>query len=135
MPLCQPKRWRADVSCWQVDQDGLSTTQICWRLPAATWTAPPATCSPGVHQPGLLRWPTLGRSDRWCAPRGRPLELADDAAQKGWREECGDSLTDDYQQFIGLEHEVTSIAIWHIDVVPGMLQTEALLGADDESRF
>src|SRR5579864_5852522 len=53
------------------------------------------------------------------------LELAEDAAQKGWWEEFADSLSEDYQQFIGLEHEATSIAIWHIDVVAGLLQTEA----------
>jgi transcriptional regulator with XRE-family HTH domain len=53
------------------------------------------------------------------------LELAEDAAQKGWWEEFADSLADDYQQFIGLEHEATSIAIWHLDVVAGLLQTEA----------
>jgi transcriptional regulator with XRE-family HTH domain len=53
------------------------------------------------------------------------LELAEDAAQKGWWEEFADSLSEDYQQFIGLEHEATSIAIWHVDVVTGLLQTEA----------
>jgi transcriptional regulator with XRE-family HTH domain len=53
------------------------------------------------------------------------LELAEDAAQKGWWEEFADSLSDDYQQFIGLEHEATSIAIWHATVVAGLLQTEA----------
>ena len=53
------------------------------------------------------------------------LELAEDAAQKGWWEEFGDSLSEDYQVFIGLEHEATSIAIWHVDVVTGLLQTEA----------
>jgi transcriptional regulator with XRE-family HTH domain len=53
------------------------------------------------------------------------LAFAEDAAQKGWWEEFGDILTDDYQQFIGLEHEATSIAIWHVDVVTGLLQTEA----------
>ena len=52
------------------------------------------------------------------------LGLAEDAAQKGWWEEFADSLSDDYQQFIGLEHEATSMAIWHVDVVPGLLQTE-----------
>jgi transcriptional regulator with XRE-family HTH domain len=52
------------------------------------------------------------------------LALAEDAAQKGWWEEFGDSLSEDYQQFIGLEHEATSMAIWHVDVVPGLLQTE-----------
>ena len=52
------------------------------------------------------------------------LGLAEDAAQKGWWEEYADSLSDDYQQFIGLEHEATSMAIWHVDVVTGLLQTE-----------
>ena len=53
------------------------------------------------------------------------LALAEDAAQKGWWEEFADTLSEDYQQFIGLEHEATSIAIWHVDVVAGLLQTEA----------
>src|SRR5215467_11076305 len=53
------------------------------------------------------------------------LGLAEDAAQKGWWEEHADSLSDDYKQFIGLEHEATSMAIWHVDVVTGLLQTEA----------
>jgi len=52
------------------------------------------------------------------------LGLAEDAAQKGWWEEHADSLSDDYKQFIGLEHEATSMAIWHVDVVTGLLQTE-----------
>jgi transcriptional regulator with XRE-family HTH domain len=53
------------------------------------------------------------------------LGLAEDAAQKGWWEEFADSLSEDYQQFIGLEHEATSMAVWHVDVVTGLLQTEA----------
>jgi transcriptional regulator with XRE-family HTH domain len=52
------------------------------------------------------------------------LELAEDATRKGWWEEFADSLSDDYKQFIGLEHEATSMAIWHVDVVTGLLQTE-----------
>jgi transcriptional regulator with XRE-family HTH domain len=53
------------------------------------------------------------------------LELAKDASQKGWWEEFTDFLSADYQQFIGLEHEATSVAVWHVEVVPGLLQTEA----------
>jgi transcriptional regulator with XRE-family HTH domain len=53
------------------------------------------------------------------------LDLAEDAALKGWWEEYGDGLSTDYQQFIGLEHEASSIDIWHVDVVTGLLQTEA----------
>jgi transcriptional regulator with XRE-family HTH domain len=51
------------------------------------------------------------------------LGLAQDATQKGWWEEFADSLSEDYQQFIGLEHEAASMAIWHVDVVTGLLQT------------
>jgi transcriptional regulator with XRE-family HTH domain len=52
------------------------------------------------------------------------LELAQDASHKGWWEEYGDGLSADYQQFIGLEQEASSIAIWQVDVVTGLLQTE-----------
>jgi transcriptional regulator with XRE-family HTH domain len=53
------------------------------------------------------------------------LELAQDASHKGWWEEYGDGLSADYQQFIGLEQEASSIAIWQVDVVTGLLQTES----------
>jgi len=53
------------------------------------------------------------------------LGLAEDAARKGWWEEFSESLSDDYKQFIGFEHEAASMAIWHVDVVTGLLQTEA----------
>jgi transcriptional regulator with XRE-family HTH domain len=57
--------------------------------------------------------------------REQLLELANDAAQRGWWEEYSDGLSTDYQQFIGLEHEAASIAIWHVEVVAGLFQTEA----------
>ncbi|HEV3380267.1 MAG TPA: helix-turn-helix transcriptional regulator [Trebonia sp.] len=53
------------------------------------------------------------------------LDLARDATQKGWWEEYSSTLSEDYQQFIGLEHEATTMDIWHVDVVPGPFQTEA----------
>jgi transcriptional regulator with XRE-family HTH domain len=53
------------------------------------------------------------------------LALAQDAAQKGWWEEYADSLSPDYLEFIGLEHEASSMAIWHGEVITGLLQTEA----------
>jgi transcriptional regulator with XRE-family HTH domain len=52
------------------------------------------------------------------------LALAEDAAQKGWWEQFADALSEDYQQFIGLEHEASAISVWHVDVVTGLLQTE-----------
>jgi transcriptional regulator with XRE-family HTH domain len=57
--------------------------------------------------------------------RTRLLALAEDATQKGWWEDYGDIISEDYRQFIGLEYEASSLAIWHVDVVPGLLQTEA----------
>ena len=53
------------------------------------------------------------------------LGLAQDAARKGWWEESADGLSPDYKQFIGFEHEAASMAIWHVDVVTGLLQTQS----------
>jgi transcriptional regulator with XRE-family HTH domain len=53
------------------------------------------------------------------------LALAADATQKGWWEDYGDSLSADYQQFIGLEDEASEIAAWDVYVLPGLFQTEA----------
>src|SRR5947209_12284728 len=52
------------------------------------------------------------------------LGLAEDAAQKGWWEEYADTLSEDYQQFIGLEHEATSMAVGQVDVGTGLFQTD-----------
>jgi len=56
--------------------------------------------------------------------RAALLALAEDAQQKGWWEEYSSSLPEAYQEYIGLEHEASHISIWHVDVVPGLLQTE-----------
>ncbi len=53
------------------------------------------------------------------------MALAEDATQKGWWEDYADSLSPDYQQFIGLEDEASSMAVYHVDVLPGLFQTEA----------
>jgi transcriptional regulator with XRE-family HTH domain len=53
------------------------------------------------------------------------LDLAADAARKGWWEDFADEISSDYQQYIGFEHEASAIAIWHVEVVPGLLQTQA----------
>jgi len=51
------------------------------------------------------------------------IALAEEAAQKGWWEDFSDVASGEYLQFIGLEAEATSIAIWHSEVVTGLLQT------------
>jgi transcriptional regulator with XRE-family HTH domain len=56
--------------------------------------------------------------------RERLLTLARDASRKGWWEEYCDVSSAEYQEFIGLEAEATSIAVWHVEVVTGLLQTE-----------
>jgi hypothetical protein len=52
------------------------------------------------------------------------LGLAQEASLKGWWEEYSDVSSVEYREFIGLEAEASSIAIWHVDVVTGLLQTE-----------
>jgi hypothetical protein len=57
--------------------------------------------------------------------RGRLLELAEDATQRGWWEDYADTLTPEYLEFIGLEAEAVSSLQWQADVMPGLFQTEA----------
>jgi hypothetical protein len=57
--------------------------------------------------------------------RGRLLELAEDATQRGWWEDYADALTPEYMEFIGLEAEAVSSLQWQADLIPGHFQTEA----------
>ena len=56
--------------------------------------------------------------------RGRLLELAEDATQRGWWEDYADALTPESLEFIGLEAEAVSSLQWQADVIPGLFQTE-----------
>jgi len=56
--------------------------------------------------------------------RAELLALAQEATQKGWWEDYSDVSSAELLQFIGLEAEATSIAVWHSEVVTGLLQTE-----------
>jgi len=56
--------------------------------------------------------------------RGRLLELAEDAVQRGWWDDYSEALTPEYLEFIGLEAEAVSCLQWQSDVIPGLLQTE-----------
>jgi transcriptional regulator with XRE-family HTH domain len=56
--------------------------------------------------------------------RDELLALAREAKQKGWWESYSDALPEEYRAFIGLEAEAQSVRQWHVEVVPGLLQTE-----------
>jgi hypothetical protein len=59
------------------------------------------------------------------AARENMLILAQDASRKGWWESYSDVSSAELMEFIGLEAEASSVAVWHVDVVTGILQTEA----------
>jgi transcriptional regulator with XRE-family HTH domain len=52
------------------------------------------------------------------------LALAREATEKGWWEAYSDDLPTEYADFIGLEDEATSIWVWQMECIPGLLQTE-----------
>ena len=52
------------------------------------------------------------------------LSLAQEASRKGWWEGYSDVSSAEYREFIGLEAEASSIGVWHVEVVTGLLQTE-----------
>ena len=57
--------------------------------------------------------------------RGRLLDLAEEATQRGWWEDYADAVTAEYLEFIGLEAGAVSSLQWQTDVIPGLFQTEA----------
>jgi transcriptional regulator with XRE-family HTH domain len=52
------------------------------------------------------------------------LALAVDASKKAWWEGYSDVLSDDHIALVGLEDEATAESVWHLEVIPGLLQTE-----------
>jgi transcriptional regulator with XRE-family HTH domain len=58
------------------------------------------------------------------ALRERLLSLAQAASGKGWWEAYSDVASAEYREFIGLEAEASSVEVWHVEVVTGLLQTE-----------
>jgi hypothetical protein len=58
------------------------------------------------------------------AVRENLLILTQEASRKGWWENYSDVSSAELMEFIGLEAEASSVAVWHVDVVTGILQTE-----------
>ena len=56
--------------------------------------------------------------------RAQLLSLAEEANQRGWWEDYADAISPEYMEYIGLEAEAASVAIWENVAVPGLLQTE-----------
>lgn len=63
------------------------------------------------------------------------LTLAREARQKGWWHAFGDVLPAWFQVYVGLESAASSIWVYQVQLVPGLLQTEeyarAVLGSDN----
>jgi transcriptional regulator with XRE-family HTH domain len=57
--------------------------------------------------------------------RAQLLDLAAEANERAWWYDYSDALTPQYMDFIGLEAEASSVLVWHVEAVPGLLQTEA----------
>jgi transcriptional regulator with XRE-family HTH domain len=53
------------------------------------------------------------------------LALAREAAGKGWWDAYADVLPEELSSLIGMETEARSSWVWHIEVIPGLLQTAA----------
>lgn len=58
------------------------------------------------------------------ALRERLLSLARAASGKGWWDAFSDVAPASYRDFVGLEAEASSVEVWHVEVVTGILQTE-----------
>jgi hypothetical protein len=52
------------------------------------------------------------------------IALAQEATERGWWEEFSDVQSDEHISLVGLEDEATSELAWHLEVIPGLLQSE-----------
>jgi hypothetical protein len=57
--------------------------------------------------------------------REQVLALAREASQKGWWEAYSGDLPDELIALIALEDEASTSRVWQVEVIPGLLQTEA----------
>lgn len=65
-----------------------------------------------------------GGAARECAARSGQLQKAAEAALRSWGVDDIATIPAGYRQLIGLELKAVAIEMWHLGVVPGLLQTE-----------
>nr|WP_244515484.1 helix-turn-helix transcriptional regulator [Actinopolyspora xinjiangensis] len=85
-------------------------------------------CHQGVRVSDLLAMLTIYGAD--TATREMLTNLAREASRKGWWHSYADALPSWFETYVGLEAEADTIRTYEVDVVPGLLQTEAYARAD-----
>jgi transcriptional regulator with XRE-family HTH domain len=105
------------------EQSGLKTTEVARRL---RWS--PAKVSryelarTGLKSDDVRRMLAFyGVDDH---RQNELLALAFEASEKGWWDGFSDVLPDEHISLIGLEDEAAAEWSWHLEVIPGLLQTE-----------
>ena len=63
------------------------------------------------------------------AERDQYVALSLQARQRGWWQSYGDSLANNFGEYVGLEAEARHVREFAIDLIPGLLQTEAYASA------
>jgi Domain of unknown function (DUF5753) len=72
--------------------------------------------------------PSAGASTGISTARSAQLQKVGEAALRRWGIGPVDAISATYRQLIGLEQQAAAIEIWHLGVVPGLLQTEEYAG-------
>jgi transcriptional regulator with XRE-family HTH domain len=113
------------------DRAGLTGDDVAARIGWSTSKLSRYELARGGLQPAEVRrlLDLYGVDD---ARKERLLSLAREAAGKGWWDEYGDTFSPEYVALIGLEAEATEEWAWHLDVVPGLLQSESYIRATAE---
>ncbi|MEU6130784.1 helix-turn-helix transcriptional regulator [Saccharopolyspora sp. NPDC047091] len=63
------------------------------------------------------------------AERDQYVALALQARQRGWWQSYGDSLANNFSEYVGLEAEADHVHEFAIDLIPGLLQTDGYASA------
>jgi hypothetical protein len=104
-------------------QAGLKTTEVAREL---RWSASKVSryelARTGLKPPDVRHMLAFYGVD--SQRQNELLALAEGACERGWWEEFSDVLTDEDISIIGLEDAATAEWSWHLEVIPGLLQTE-----------
>lgn len=114
------------------DQAGLTQTDTAREL---EWKQSKISriedCSQGVRLSDLLAMLTIYGASQ--DDRERLTALSKDASKKGWWDSYADALPSWFETYVGLEAEADTVCTYEVDVIPGLLQTEAYARADTKA--
>lgn len=89
------------------------------------------SCHQRAKTPDVLALCSIYRAS--SSDQERLVQLAKDAGKKGWWQSFGDALPEWFETYVGLEAEAVDVRTYEVEIMPGLLQTEAYARATTQA--